>query len=140
MAITYAKDIPDFTTKVKQITDITELETTVSQLSGSMLEVQGDVSTLAGAVTALDSEVDEVASKQVSFLTIYDATNGYFKIPDTIQPPREGHQITITCRNTNTGALYVLWYDSSVTAFKVAKILDGAAPVQGNTVAISYIA
>lgn len=67
MAITYAKDIPDFVTKVKQITNISELETTVSQLSSSLVTLQGDVeeaqddiTTLGGAVTTLDGVVENI--------------------------------------------------------------------------------
>lgn len=97
MALTYVKDIPDFTKKVKDVTnineleltvdqlsasmlevqgDVTELELTVSQLSASMLEVQGDVTTLAGAVTSLDDEVETLKPKVISTFT-KDGTTTY---------------------------------------------------------------
>lgn len=60
MAITYVKDIPDFDKKVKDVTNIDELELTVGQLSTSMLEVQGDITTLAGAMTTANEEIDNI--------------------------------------------------------------------------------
>lgn len=67
MAITYVKDIPDFNIKVKQVTDIDSLETTVSQLSASLVtvkgdvtEAQGDITTLAGAMTTANEEIDDI--------------------------------------------------------------------------------
>lgn len=60
MAITYVKDIPDFTKKVEDVTNINELELTVNQLSASILEVQGDITTLAGAMTTANAEIDDI--------------------------------------------------------------------------------
>lgn len=83
MAITYSKDIPDFDRKVKDITNITEIQEgiteiqeDIAEIQGDVEEVQGDVSTLASAVTTLDGEVEALKPKVVATFT-KDGTTTY---------------------------------------------------------------
>ena len=53
-------------------------------------------------------------------------------------PYGRSYQTTLTARNINTGALYVLWYDGTVQGFRIGKVIEGTNPTVGQQVAISY--
>jgi len=66
-------------------------------------------------------------------------SSGYFPLNSGDTPPYNRGQITVITRNRNTGAIYALWYDNSVTGFRVGAVISGSNPSQGNTVDIQYL-
>ena len=48
-------------------------------------------------------------------------------------------QLTLVGRNGSNGAIYAIWYDITVNAFRVAAVISGPEPTNGQTIRIQYI-
>lgn len=90
------------------------------------------------------SKIKENAiSRLINTRLYYNATNNYFPIPTGVRKPTSNFsnfQLTLVARNRETGALYTIWYDYSVSAFRIGSTISGNAPSAGQSIDISYIA
>lgn len=83
----------------------------------------------SGAINELNTGLTTLNSKLVTVRLDYDTTNSRYNIPSgTPTPTGTNAQLTLVARNISTGALYVVWYDASVTAFKVGSVISGSSP------------
>ena len=92
--------------------------------------------TISNELDTLKSGLTSVNGRMVSMYTSYDATSQTFQVPDE-HKPHEG-QVVCAGRNLSNGAIYLLWYDSSVHGFHVGAIVSGNAPSDGESVTIQY--
>lgn len=105
--------------------------------------VIGENCELADCVTeqlkAIEDKVSDIEdagySKMYTASIVYNSTSGYF--PLTVYPKTTG-QICCIGRNVSTGAIYSLWYDVSVHAFRIATTLSGSAPSNGQGIVVTY--
>ncbi len=88
--------------------------------------------TLPGAVNELNSKIAPVIA-----LT-YDSSISRF-VPPSGTAKLANAQLTFVARNTNTGAIYVLYYIYSDNNFAVAATISGSAPSNGNLVQIMAV-
>ena len=94
--------------------------------------------TLRGAIGEHEDDISEIKQSLVNTRLICNSS-GYFPLNSGDTPPYNRGQITVITRNRNTGAIYALWYDNSVTGFRVGAVISGSNPSQGNTVDIQYL-
>ena len=84
----------------------------------------------------------EVSVRLINTALYYDATNQYFPIPAGTPKPNGGtdtFQLALAGRNNATGAFYIIWYDNSVSAFRIGAIISGNAPTEGQRIYVSYL-
>ena len=86
----------------------------------------------------INQSLSDLGEKLVNTRLICNSS-GYFPLNSGDTPPYNRGQITVITRNRNTGAIYALWYDNSVTGFRVGAVISGSNPSQGNTVDIQYL-
>lgn len=84
---------------------------------------------------------ENAISRLINTRLYYDATNKYFPIPTGTRKPNNNanFQLTLAARNTNTGAIYIIWYDWTSSAFRIASIISGNVPTEGQAIDISYL-
>lgn len=63
------------------------------------------------------------------------ALNGF---PVSVIPRSGSGQCTFVGRNTNTGAIYAVWFANGNNTFRVGAVISGSAPNQGEEISISY--
>lgn len=107
-----------------------------AKIGTSPLETQAD--NLSDGVNELKQSLSDLEGSLVNTRLICNSS-GYFPLNSGDTPPYNNGQITVITRNRNTGAIYALWYDSSVTGFRVGAVISGSNPSQGNTVDIQYL-
>ena len=80
-----------------------------------------------------------VKSHIVTVTLTYNSTNGRFVYPNAnIRKPTGGVQLCLPARNTQTGAIYLIWYEANNQNWMIAANVSGSAPSNGNTVTIQY--
>lgn len=79
-------------------------------------------------------------SKLIAFVTTYNSTDSCFPIPDGYPKPRNNEHLVCAARNRETGSIYLLWFNNGKPGFVVASIVVGAAPTEGQSVYIQYLA
>ena len=85
--------------------------------------------------------VNNVATLNARLVNARLTFNGtYFTIPSAKPRPYNNQQITVLGRNLSNGAVYAMWYDYSVDAFRLSATLVGNAPSTNNTVDVQYLA
>ena len=76
--------------------------------------------------------------KLVQTYVVYDSTDSAFKLPSTVKDKPTMTQMTIVGRNTQTGALYALWWNTVSEWFQLGATITGSAPANGNSCYIQY--
>lgn len=97
----------------------------------------GTNNSLKSTISSLKQSLSDLGKRLVNTRLICNSS-GYFPLNSGDTPPYNRGQITVITRNRNTGAIYALWYDNSVTGFRVGAVISGSNPSQGNTVDIQY--
>jgi hypothetical protein len=72
----------------------------------------------------------------VDYLQFSSTLNG-FSIGINPRPSLE--QLSLTVRNINNGAYYIIWWDIDYTKFTLGTIISGNEPQNGQRVAVCYI-
>jgi hypothetical protein len=88
----------------------------------------------------LKGTLDDVEGMLVSYILNYDLATNRFPLTDSMKAPLGNAQLTLVVRNAQTGALHVIWYNSSERKFVLASTLSGSAPSDGNSINVQYIA
>ena len=83
--------------------------------------------------------MDLIDRRLVSIKINYSAANAAYILPSTARVPAEANQLTLTVRNTSTGAIYVVWYQTTIRGFIIGDVITGNPPADGNPAAFSYI-
>lgn len=79
---------------------------------------------------------NSLKAKLVTNHTItYNSADSAF-IADT--PPIDSKDLVVVGRNTNTGAIYAMWYRAASHGFRISATLYGNAPANGDTCVVQY--
>lgn len=96
--------------------------------------------TIAGELDALKRGLTSVEGKLVTVLVSYSSTDRCFPLSVGTPEPALRAQITMVGRNISNGAIYALWYDSSVRGIRFGGTISGDAPQNGESVYVQYFA
>lgn len=96
--------------------------------------------TVSNELATLKSGLTDLAGKMITVLLEYSSADSYFPITGDTPEPVFGEQITLAGRNIRNGAIYALWYDTTVKAFRVGGTIAGDAPQNGDSLYVQYIA
>lgn len=123
-------------TQIQQVTMLNNMRGIASNDNGVVVAYISDYSgndTYVITATASDTTWGYVAKISMRTMQnvkcIYNSSNSLF-VPETI--PNFTSQVVLNGRNNRTGAIYALWYDASVKAFRIASTISGAAPNNGD--------
>ena len=106
----------------------------------NILDLNNRVNALEDRLDVVKSGLTSVEGKLVTVLISYSSTDGCFPLDVGTPEAALGAQITTVGRNINNGAVYALWYDSSVRGFRVGGTISGDAPQNGESVYVQYFA
>ena len=96
--------------------------------------------TVFNELSSLKSGLISVEGKLVTVLVSYSSTDGCFPLAVGTPEPALRAQITTVGRNISNGAVYAVWYDSSVRGFRVGGTISGDAPQNGESIYVQYFA
>ena len=108
--------------------------------SGAWSASDVDEVKITGELSALKSGLISVEGKLVTVLVSYSSTDGCFPLAVGTPEPALRAQITTVGRNISNGAVYAVWYDSSVRGFRVGGTISGDAPQNGESIYVQYFA
>lgn len=91
------------------------------------------------ADSSLGDRVSEVNGRLITYTLACDS-NGNFPLPTGGKPPLDNKQIALIVRNAQTGAIYVVWYNTGLVAFRIGATITGSAPSEGNNIVVQYFA
>lgn len=91
-----------------------------------------------GTISNWTNKVENVNARLVNARLTWNGS--YFTIPSSKARPYSNQQITVLGRNLYNGAVYAVWYDSSVDGFRMSATLVGNAPSTNNTIDVQYMA
>lgn len=114
-------------------------DTSVSYTANNVQTAINAASTADGTEYSSGVSVkDKIDGMLVSTGVQYDADNNNFAFINPSVPKPRTNQLTLVGRNTTTGAIHLVWYNSGQQKFMLSTTLVGNAPSNGNIINIEY--
>lgn len=118
-----------------------QIDTLNTALAGKVDTTDFDATNLpitSGSTTSTKDYIDVVNARLVVATLTWNGS--YFTIPSAKGRPFGNLQTSVLGRNLQNGAVYAVWYDDSVDAFRLSATLVGNAPSSNNTITVQYFA